>query len=71
MSDIDVEDVVEAVALAEANSSQTRSVALSLAFSERYSAENDEEDDVHQVSENGVTLNGIASAVMKNLPAII
>jgi hypothetical protein len=48
MSDIDVEDVVEAVALAEANSSQTRSVAFSLAFSERYSAENDEEDDVHQ-----------------------
>jgi hypothetical protein len=53
ISGIDVEDVVEAVALAEANSSQTQSVALSLAFSERYSAESDEEDDVHQSKQKG------------------
>jgi hypothetical protein len=48
MSDIDVEDVVEAVALAEANAAQTRALAVSLAFGEGYSAENDDEDDVQQ-----------------------
>jgi hypothetical protein len=41
-----VEDVVEAVALAETNAAQTRALAVSLAFPEGYSTENDNEDDV-------------------------
>jgi hypothetical protein len=46
LSDIDVEDVVEAVALAETNAAQTRALAVSLAFPEGYSTENDDEDAV-------------------------
>jgi hypothetical protein len=34
MSDIDAEDVVEAVAISEANAAPARAVAISLAFSE-------------------------------------
>jgi hypothetical protein len=43
-----VEDVVEAVALAEANAAPTQARAVSLAFREGYSAENNDEDDVQQ-----------------------
>jgi hypothetical protein len=48
MSDIDVEELVEAVALAESNGAQTRPIAVSLAFSEGYSDENGAEDDADQ-----------------------
>jgi hypothetical protein len=48
MSDIDAEDVVEAVANSEANAAATRAVAVSLAFSEGYTPEKVEEVAVQQ-----------------------
>jgi hypothetical protein len=48
MSDIDAEDVVEAVAPFEANAYQARAVAISLAFSEGYTPEKVEEVAVQQ-----------------------
>jgi hypothetical protein len=49
MSDIiDAEEVVEAVASSEANTAQTRAVAVSLAFSEGNTPENDEEVAIQQ-----------------------
>jgi hypothetical protein len=48
MPDIDAEDVVETVAPSEENTARTRAVAVSLAFSEGYTPENDEEDDGQQ-----------------------
>jgi hypothetical protein len=43
MSDIDAEDVVEAVAPFEANAAPARAAAVSLAFSEGYTPEKVEE----------------------------
>jgi hypothetical protein len=48
MSDIDADDVVEAVAPFEANAAPARAVAVSLAFSERYTPEKVEEVAVQQ-----------------------
>jgi hypothetical protein len=48
MSDIDAEDLVEAVAPSEAKAAQTRAVAVLLAFSEGYTPGNNVEDDVQQ-----------------------
>jgi hypothetical protein len=48
MPDIDAEDVVETVAPSEENTARRRAVAVSLAFSEGYTPEKDEEDDVQQ-----------------------
>jgi hypothetical protein len=45
---IDAEDVVEAVAHSGRNAAQTRAVAVSLAFSEGYTPENDAKDDVQR-----------------------
>jgi hypothetical protein len=48
MSDIDAEDVVEAVAPFEANAAPARALAVSLAFSEGYTPERVEELVVQQ-----------------------
>jgi hypothetical protein len=48
MSDTDAEDVVEAVAPSGGNATQARAVAVSLAFSEGYTREKDEEEDVQR-----------------------
>jgi hypothetical protein len=48
MSDIDAEDVVEAVAPFEANAAPARALAVSLAFSEGYTPEKVEEVAVQQ-----------------------
>jgi hypothetical protein len=57
MSDIDVEDVVDAVAPSEANAARTRAVAVSLAFREGYITRMT----FSNISGNGVRLNGIAT----------
>jgi hypothetical protein len=48
MSDTDAEDVVEAAAPSGGDLAQTRAVAVSLAFSEGCTRENDEEDDIQR-----------------------
>jgi hypothetical protein len=70
MSDIDAEDVVEAVAPSEANAAPARVVAVSLVFSEGYTPEKVEEVAFSNISGNGVTLNGIATRGKEGFLAI-
>jgi hypothetical protein len=61
MSDIDAEDVVEAVAPSEANAAQTRTVAVSPAFRDGFTPEKVTRMTFRNRSGNGVTLNRIST----------
>jgi hypothetical protein len=61
MSDIDAEDVVEAVAPFEANAAPARAAAVSLAFSEHTRLRKLKRSPFSNRSGDGVRLNGIAT----------